>query len=311
MRHFKVLIFVLSLLGCAKEQFQSQSNLSPFSLFLGQVPKVIRGGKPILLEFGTRSNLPSPYTRVLQVRLDGATFSEIASLPKEATSYLWNVPEVDQENVLVRLVVRDQLENESTFETKPFKIITHAPQLIQNLAAGVSLNNLSNLIYGGYCKSGLDILVTTFPSNLPTAVECKEGQWRYEATLNSDSSREYHFSQTDELDNKTEVVARWTRDTVAPLLTLSGSQSVFSKNSIELKGTCETLGKFKIGVGGVFNDFNCDTDGPGRWKIALSQPTEGIRQYVLSDSDDAGNSVSVPVTWIYETSLPQIGRAHV
>ncbi|NJL24573.1 MAG: hypothetical protein HC902_04980 [Calothrix sp. SM1_5_4] len=123
------------------------------------------------------------------------------------------------------------------------------------------------------------------------------------ANKTADGTYVYSFTQTDGAGNSSVVSAQFVRDTVAPLFAVgSASSATTAGSSHTWTGSCEAGIAVHV-TGAVMTSLPCSG---GAWTLSVSGATDGLREYVVSQTDAAGNGTSVSLSWTRDTSLPNI-----
>ena len=183
---------------------------------------------------------------------------------------------------------------------------TVAPNLTFASAAIQFQNTSTNYVtFSGACETGLAVVVSGTDS---TSVSCTGSSWSYTTTSRtSDSGRAYTFEQTDAAGNQTRINGSWTRDTVAPVLTLTSPAANFAaQTSITLQGACET-GLPVIASGtGLLSNVSITCTGSLYSQLVYFSPGDGVKSVTVKQTDAAGNSTPISRSFIRDTTQPAL-----
>lgn len=180
-----------------------------------------------------------------------------------------------------------------------------APILTQTTIANPVSTNTNTVTFGGQCEMNRTVTVKKDGSLEATTTCSAGGTYSYSTAAKTvDGVSIYTFEQSDAAGNIGSVSSQWTRDTLAPSFALSTSSSVTnSANTASYSGTCE--GNLLITVSGAATGtFNCSS---GSWSYTTpTQTTDLSRSYTLKLTDAAGNQSTLNLTWVRDTSYPNI-----
>lgn len=206
---------------------------------------------------------------------------------------------------VVTIAQTDPAGNTTTI-TKTFIRDEVLPAITQTTLASSVYTNTDQVTFGGACESGLDITAKLNSSTEATGISCSSGTWSYTvATQTSDASYAYSFEQTDDAGNVGTISATWTRDTVAPSISISSSSSVTSAaDNVSFSGSCE-VGLTTVQVSNA--ESSTTSCSSGSWNFtSTNQTTDSTYNYTFTLTDLAGNSSSTSGSWIRDTSGPNL-----
>lgn len=195
----------------------------------------------------------------------------------------------------------------STTVSRDFVRDNVAPNLTQTSLSFPYYSNTNSVTFGGACESGLTVYASLGGVAEGNTV-CSSGSWSYTTVSQTvDATYDYTFKQTDLAGNIATTTGRFIRDTVAPALTFTGSNSqVTASNSVTFSGNCESGLPSPIAVSGG-TDTATTTCSGGSWSYTTAtQSTDATRTYTFTQTDQAGNATTISATWQRNTALPNL-----
>lgn len=202
---------------------------------------------------------------------------------------------------------RDAVGNEQTFVTASpvIALDTVAPPLtITSPAANFKAK--TKVLLEGVCETGLPVNVSGTGILSPINLTCTAGLYSSDIFFSAgDGTKVITVQQTDAASNVTTVTRNFIRDNVAPALAQTTLSNPYysSTNSVTWGGTCEANLPLSLTLAaGDSANFNCLS---GAWSYTTNtQVTDNSRTYVLTHTDEAGNSSSINMVWVRDTVAP-------
>lgn len=159
----------------------------------------------------------------------------------------------------------------------------------------------NTVTFYGTCMAGVNVQVT----NTDTATTpCSGGNWSYTTAAQTvDATRTYNFRQTDPAGNFTAITGTWTRNTNLPQLTLATTTPFYSNgNATSFNGGCSN--GIAITVSGAVSDSIACSG--GTWTYPANQTVDGSYTYTFNQTDGYGNSTTVNMNWVRDTTGPSL-----
>jgi large repetitive protein len=149
--------------------------------------------------------------------------------------------------------------------------------------------------------AGVNVVVTNADSS---STPCSGGNWSYTTAAQTvDGTRTYNFRQTDPAGNFTAISGTWTRNTNLPQLTLATTTPFYSNgNNTSFNGGCSN--GLAITVTGAVNTSIACTS--GTWTFPATQTVDGSYTYTFNQTDGFGNSTTVSMNWVRDTTGPSL-----
>lgn len=155
----------------------------------------------------------------------GITWNIVASSTANSGSFTWTANIADTLFAKIRITATDSLGQSTQVSSGNFTISRALPKLTLNQATQV-FSNTNTYTYSGACDLSASMPstdVTIVGPSVNTTVSCTgsapTGTWTYTtAAFNTDGTRSYSFSQTNNLPLTITLYSDWYRDTVPPTL---------------------------------------------------------------------------------------------
>lgn len=144
----------------------------------------------------------------------------------------------------------------------------------------------------GACETNLNVVISGSGVSSSSTVACANGTYSAPITFSTgDGSKAITVSQTDAAGNSTSVSRSFTRDTVAPSVSISSpAANTSAPTGLTLSGTCETGLNVVVGGAGVSAPVtqSC-TKGAFSADIVFTA-VDGVKTVQVSQTDPAGNT---------------------
>jgi hypothetical protein len=186
---------------------------------------------------------------------------------------------------------------------------TGAPAL--TIAAGGSTSvNASSFAVGGTCDAAAGAVSISGPINNGAGqstftAACSSGSWTANLSLTgTDGNKVVTAAQTNLFGTTTTVNRAYTKDTSAPLLTVSSpANSTRAKAGLTVAGTCESGLPVAISGTGLSASVNAPCSGTFSQAIAFSAG-DGNKAVTILQTDLAGNVTSISQTYVRDNVAP-------
>jgi VCBS repeat-containing protein len=180
--------------------------------------------------------------------------------------------------------------------------------------AGVSpdftRNNQPNA-WSGTCEGNYTISVT---GDETTSFACTAGTWSWTPSAKTvDGTYTYNLTQTDGAGNtSTPLSLSWERDATPPVFTATAPVSIATgatgnvtnnQDNVTLSGTCE--GSNTINISGSQTAAISCSSSSWTW-TTTNFTTDATRSFTLTQSDLAGNTAALTLSWVRDTSGPAL-----
>lgn len=202
---------------------------------------------------------------------------------------------------------RDIVGNEQTFVTSSPIIVldTIAPALAVSSPA-LNTKAKTKVYLEGPCETGLTVSVSGTGVLSPINLTCTAGSFASDIFFSAgDGVKTITVRQVDAALNVTQVSRDFIRDNVAPVVTQTALSNPYytNTNAVTWGGSCEANLPLSLTLsGGDSANFNCSN---GAWSYTTNtQTTDNSRTYVLTHTDEAGNSSSINMVWVRDTVNP-------
>ncbi len=172
---------------------------------------------------------------------------------------------------------------------------TVAPLLVLSTPAPNSFA-MNTVVAAGTCESGLPVMVSGAGVAQPGQIACTAGAFSATLTLSAgDGAKPIVFMQTDAAGNSSQVSVTITKDTVAPVLTVTApaNNATFTTESIAVNGACETGVPVSIGGTGAASALQLGCVNSAFSGTLVLSAGNGTKALEFRQTDAAGNSVLV------------------
>lgn len=170
--------------------------------------------------------------------------------------------------------------------------------------------NISNVTFSGTCSEDTrDVVVSGAFSD---TIVCSSGSWSksYDLSATPEGAFSLNFNHSDIAgNNAVQVVANYTKDTVAPTLTIVNPANLVYVNSSNytsytINGTCSENGQNVVLSGAFDQTVTCSA---GTWSLIkdFTAIADGALSLSASHVDAAGNSVNASVNFSKDILPPQ------
>ena len=163
------------------------------------------------------------------------------------------------------------------------------------------------LTISGACEDGITISLSGAGAAVssPISTTCSSGTYSVAVvfTTSGSSTKTFTVSQTDQAGNAATASRNFTRDAVAPVLTVAQANGTSGQNGLTVSGTCEvnanTSDTIQFSGAGVDapSSTDCNSDGTYSANVIFSNGG-GTKTVVVSQTDIAGNTGSVTRSFI-------------
>jgi hypothetical protein len=225
-----------------------------------------------------------------------SAYSSNQSIPSASSFSLALAPAISGDgaySVYVKAV--DAANNSSCAGPVTYTFDSTAPALAISQA---SFTAASPPTFSGTCENGLNVAMSGSSTG---NFMCAGGTWNFTAgNQGTDGTYNYNFAQTDLAGNASSVSGAWTRDTVPPTITISGSSSVTATSPPTFSGTCRT--GLAISISGA--DSSSASCPAGSWTYTVSAKGDGNYSYTFSQTSAGGLTGSTSATWLRDTTPP-------
>ncbi|RZA27156.1 MAG: hypothetical protein EOP10_01130 [Proteobacteria bacterium] len=168
--------------------------------------------------------------------------------------------------------------------------------------------NANSFTFSGYCESSSSVtnpsLLISGPG-ISTSVQtsCVNGRWTYSSPSQSSNGLFlYTFIQSDRALNTTTIYGSWTRNASAPTLTSTLSTMKSKLSTVTFTGNCTDA--FPIVITGPGSPANLSCSGGAFSFTTPSQSADGSFVYNLSQTSMLGDSATLQLTQIHDTTPP-------
>lgn len=223
----------------------------------------------------------------------------------------WTLNSLNTVNFVALKVRNDEADSECVSST----IIhdTVAPTIALTLPAGdfVTATNAANFTIGGACSENGSVAIS---GDLSSTTSCSNSAWSRSLNLSArpDGVIALNVTETDLATNIGNTVSRtFTKDTVAPTLTLSAPTSGTTLNATQIanvtfSGACSEDTR-QVMISGAFSDSAVCTGGAWSKAYNLSSLPDGAFVLNFNHVDAAGNSAPQVVgNYIKDATLPTV-----
>jgi hypothetical protein len=272
---------------------------SPANLTYHQSSTVLSGN--------CESGLDLNYTGALQqdftTTCTGGTYSQTINFSDNDGTKVVNVNQVDTAGnsvTVTRTLYRDEI----------------APILTLSTGNNPDFTNLNTPnTWSGSCEGNFTINIT---GDETTTITCSTGTWSWTpAAKTVDGTYSYSLTQTDAAANTSSpaLTLSWERDATAPAFTMSSPIAIVvdgsgtntnNNDQVILSGNCE--GTNSIAITGQQTDAISCSSSSWSWTTA-TYTTDATRNYLLTQTDSAGNTSTLNYSWIRDTSGPALQLA--
>ena len=171
-------------------------------------------------------------------------------------------------------------------------------------------NNTPNQ-WSGTCEGTYTISVT---GDETTSFACSSGTWTWTPSAKTvDGNYSYSLFQTDAAGNtSTSLSLSWDRDATPPAFTASTPFTASAggtitertnHDSLTFTGSCEGSNSIVI-TGDATETIGCSST---NWTWTTpTYSTDGLRNFVLTQSDPAGNTSDITIAWTRDTTGPAL-----
>lgn len=203
---------------------------------------------------------------------------------------------------LITLTITDLAGNTTTLN-RTLHQDTTAPYLTRSTGANPQYTKNNTVTWGGTCEGNLTI---NFTGSSAGSFNCVAGAWSWTVPSKTvDGNYSYSLQQVDSAGNtSTSLSLAWTRDNVAPALTVAqGTSGTNNLSQMTFSGNCE--GVLPIVVSGTESDtFSCNN---GTWSYTTNTySTDAARAFTFTQTDTATNSTARTYTWTRNTLGPAL-----
>lgn len=202
----------------------------------------------------------------------------------------------------ITLTITDLAGNQTSLTRNLFQDTT-APYLTKTTGANPQYTKNNTVTWGGTCEGNLTI---NFTGSSAGSFSCVSGAWSWTTPSKTvDGNYSYSLQQVDSAANtSTSLSLAWTRDNVAPALTVAqGTGATNNLSQMTFDGNCE--GILPIVVSGTeSNTFSCNN---GTWSYTTaSYATDATRAFTFTQTDLATNATIKSYSWIRNTQGPAL-----
>lgn len=202
----------------------------------------------------------------------------------------------------ITLTITDLAGNQTSLTRTLFQDTT-APFITKTTGANPQYTKNNTVTWGGTCEGNLTI---NFTGSSTGSFNCVSGAWSWTVPSKTvDGNYSYSLQQIDSAGNtSTSLSLAWTRDNVAPTLTVAqGTTATNNLSSMTFSGNCE--GVLPITVSGTESDtFSCNN---GSWSYTTNTyATDATRAFTFTQTDIATNATTRNFSWVRNTQGPAL-----
>lgn len=202
----------------------------------------------------------------------------------------------------ITLTITDLAGNQTSLTRTLFQDTT-APYLTKTTGANPQYTKNNTVTWGGTCEGNLTI---NFTGSSTGSFNCVSGAWTWTVPSKTvDGNYSYSLQQVDSASNtSTSLSLAWTRDNVAPTLTVAqGTTATNNLSAMTFSGNCE--GVLPITVSGTESDtFSCNN---GSWSYTTNTySTDATRSFTFTQTDIATNATVRNFSWTRNTQGPAL-----
>lgn len=159
----------------------------------------------------------------------------------------------------------------------------------------------STALVSGACETGLTVALSG--SIQPINANCSLGLYSATVTFTADDGQKtIQVQQTDANGNVASATRAVTKDTVAPILTITSPMADSkAETGVTVVGTCETGLTVKASGAGVASDVSAPCVAKSYTVSVIFSGGDGVKVVVISSTDSAGNVTSVSRQFIKGT----------
>jgi hypothetical protein len=178
-----------------------------------------------------------------------------------------------------------------------------APYLTKTTGANPQYTKNNSVNWGGTCEGNLTI---NFTGSSVGSFNCVAGAWSWTTPAQAvDGDYSYSLQQVDSAGNtSTSLSLAWTRDNVAPALTLAqGTSGTNNLSQMTFTGDCEGVLPI-VASGTESNTFSCNN---GTWSYTTtSYASDSTRSFTFTQTDIASNTTAKSYSWTRNTQGPAL-----